>query len=572
MNRLNITFCIIMAGVLFHSCKKEYSLEGGGLKVPSGTWSFKDNLKSFVGNMDTAYIVSLPGTGTKELDLIGTSGDGSQTFHLQLFADAFTTGTYKASLFQSAFKYTMPAKTLYQADQLTGEFIVTITSFTNNIISGTFSGASLDSANKIINLSQGKFTSTIAGNGTGASTGVLGDSSGNCKPVTLAGVYLQGIALTSANTVQAQVIVATAGTYAITTNTVNGITFSKTGTFTSTGTQTVLLNGTGTPTNSGNQNFTISYGNSQCAFKVNFGLPASGTLGGGGADCTPVTLAGVYTQNIALTAANTVQIQVNVTTPGDYSISTNTINGVSFIKSGTFTVTGVQNVILTGTGVPLNPGMHTFAVTFGTGVCNFSITFQPNAVTSNDYFPLSLSSSWNYNNGTSTDLVFVTTVIDHSPAFGGNTYKTLGVYDPSGGPAVDSLYYRKPGGDYYQYVDYSDVLSFDAPVAGEFIFLKDNVAAGATWSSPTVSGTVLGSPVSAYITMTVLEKSVPVTIGTINFPDVIKVRYEYFVTGISLPLETDERWFAKNVGEIHDSYSISGTTTGTYDVGDYLVL
>ena len=101
-------------------------------------------------------------------------------------------------------------------------------------------------------------------------TGVLGDSSGNCKPVTLAGTYSPGIALTSANTVQVQVTVATAGTYSIKTNTVNGVTFSKTGTFTSTGTQNVILNGSGTPANSGDQNFTLSYGNSQCSFTINF--------------------------------------------------------------------------------------------------------------------------------------------------------------------------------------------------------------------------------------------------------------------------------------------------------------
>ena len=316
MKLLKITFYLFLAAVLFNACRKEYSLEGGGLKVPSGTWEFKDSLKQFQGNMDTAYINSSAGTGTKELHLIGTSADGSQTFHMHLFADTFKTGTYKASLFQSSFEYTIPAKTIYQADQLIGEFIVNITSFSNNYISGTFSGAALDSANKIKNLSQGKFTSTIGISGTAVSSGVLGDSSGNCKPVTLAGVYTQGIALTSANTVQVQVTVAVAGTYSITSNTVNGVTFSKAGTFTSTGVQTVILNGSGTPANSGNQNFTISYGNSQCGFTINFGTPASGTLGGGGGNCTPFTIAGVYQQGIALNSSNTVQIQVNVYNPG----------------------------------------------------------------------------------------------------------------------------------------------------------------------------------------------------------------------------------------------------------------
>jgi len=133
MKPIKITCYLILTAVLFNACRKEYSLEGGNLKIPSGTWEFKDSLRQFQGNMDTAYIKSA-GTSIKELHLIGTSNDGSQTFHMRLFADTFKTGTYKASLFQSSFDYTMPAKTLYQADQFIGEFIVTVTSFSNNYI------------------------------------------------------------------------------------------------------------------------------------------------------------------------------------------------------------------------------------------------------------------------------------------------------------------------------------------------------------------------------------------------------------------------------------------------------
>ncbi len=566
MNRLKITCYFILAAVLFSACRKEYSLEGGGLKVPSGTWEFKDSLKQYIGNMDTAYIVSPAGSGTKELHLIGRSADGSQTFHMHLFATTFTTGTYKASLFQSSFEYTMPAKTLYEANELIGEFIVTITSFGNNVISGTFAGAAADSANKTINLSQGKFTSTIAASASGVSTGVLGDSAGNCKPVILGGAYLKGAALTTSNTVQVQVVVATPGSYSITSNTVNGVTFSKTGTFSSTGPQTVLLDGSGTPVNSGIQNFTISYGNSQCAFKIDFASPASGTLGGNGADCTPVTPAGVYTQGIDLTAANTIQIQVNVTTTGAYTISTNTVNGVSFTKSGTFTSTGIQDVILTGNGLPQSAGLQTFAVSFGTSVCNFNITFQP-GTTPNDYFPLTVNSNWTYIDATATR-TYYTSVIDYAPSLGGNTYQTIAVSGAAGDPALDSLYYRKPGGDYYQYVDYSDVVPLDQPVAGEFIFLKDNVPAGTTWSSPTVSGTINGAPITAYITMTILEKAVPLTIGNFNFPDVIKVKYEYFISSDPVAIETDYRWFAKNVGEINDSFE-PNASVNSYLIADY---
>jgi hypothetical protein len=570
MKFIKITFYLFLTLVLLNACQKEYSIESGGLKH-TGSWQFNDSLQLFSGNMDSVYIDS--SSSTKVLHLIGTSLNGSQTFHMQLFADTFKTGTYKASLFQSSFQYSATAKTIYQADQLVGEFIVNITTYSNSLIAGTFSGAAIDSANNIKQLTLGKFTSAIGQNGTGVSvsSGVLGDSSGNCKPVTLSGTYTQGVALIGANTVQVQVTVAAAGTYSITSNTVNGVTFSNTGTFTSTGVQNVILNGSGTPLSSGVQNFTISYGNSQCAFKINFGTAATGTLGGGGGSCTPFTIAGTYQQGIQLNASNTVQIQVTVTAPGSYNITTDTVNNVSFSNSGTFTSTGVQIITLIGSGTPLNAGAQNFAVTFGASTCNFSITFLPAALPPGDYFPLTLNSNWTYSHvgGTAADSIHFA-VISYSPSFGSNTYKTIAAYNVPPAAAFDSLYYRKPGGDYYQYARYSNYFPFDAPVSGEFIFLKDNVATGTTWVSPNISGTIGGLPVTAFIKMTILAKAVPITIGIFNFPDVIQVKYEYFILGIATPFETDERWFAKNAGEIHDSFN-NGTSTNNYDISNFLI-
>ncbi|MGI8582592.1 MAG: hypothetical protein ACR2KX_10355, partial [Chitinophagaceae bacterium] len=105
---------------------------------------------------------------------------------------------------------------------------------------------------------------------------------------------------------------------------------------------------------------------------------ALGTLGVSASACTPVTTAGSFTQGVPLTTTNTAAtVQVTVTTIGAYTISTNTVNGVSFSKTGTFTATGVQSVILNGTGTPTNSGVQNFTVAFGNSTCNFSITFSP---------------------------------------------------------------------------------------------------------------------------------------------------------------------------------------------------
>nr|MDQ6890522.1 hypothetical protein [Bacteroidota bacterium] len=246
MKTIKIAIYLCLGVVFLNSCQKEYSVEG--VVVPTGTWEFKDSLKQFLGNIDTAYIDS--SNSTQELHLIGRSSDLTQTFHLHLFSDKFQTGLYKASLFQTSFTYSSGSNIIYQANQLIGEFIVNVTSYGNNNIAGTFSGSALDSTGKVLQLTQGKFTASLKQQGTtggGISSGVLGDSSGNCKPVILNGAYSQGTALTASNTVQVEVTVAVPGTYTISSNTLNGVSFTKSGTFTSAGVQNVTLAGTGTP-------------------------------------------------------------------------------------------------------------------------------------------------------------------------------------------------------------------------------------------------------------------------------------------------------------------------------------
>jgi hypothetical protein len=564
MKFLKIIFALFVVSTLLNACRKEYSIEGAGGKLAVGNWEFMANTH-YMGNMDSAYIIS---TGaSNELHLEGTSNDGSQKFNMVLYSDSFNVGSYKASLFQSSFDYTTTAKTIYEASQTVGEFVVNITSVSNGLIVGTFLGKAMDSTNKILDITQGKFKATLGSTGTTTvSSGVLGDSSGTCKPAVLNGIYAQGIA-TDSNTVQLQVTVAVPGSYMIFTNSVNGVSFLASGTFTNTGVQSVTLKASGTPTGSGNQTFTVKYGNSQCAFSIVFSSLAAGTLGGGGGNCTPFVFSGTYQQGTLLNASNTVQIQVNVTTLGGYNITSNTVNGVSFSSSGIFTSIGLQNVTLKGTGTPLNAGVQNFAITFGPGTCNFSLTFSAGVTPSNDYFPLSLNSNWTYLYN-STDSI-LQKVISYAPTLGGKNYQTIAQYNLlNPAQAVDSFYYRKPGGDYYQYINYSTYFGFDQPTLGEFIFLKDNVAAGTTWQSPTVSGTLSGIPISVYAKMTLLEKAVPLTLGGFDFPDVIKVKYDFFIVGAPLSVYSMERWFAKNSGEIYNSTS----TGGVYQISKFQIL
>ncbi|HEU4860291.1 MAG TPA: hypothetical protein VFT15_10660, partial [Chitinophagaceae bacterium] len=81
-----------------------------------------------------------------------------------------------------------------------------------------------------------------------ASVGSLSvDASGNCLGAVVSGTYYKDTAIKASNYVDVSVQVDTAGTYTISSDTVNGYYFKATGSFTGTGTQVVRLSGGGKP-------------------------------------------------------------------------------------------------------------------------------------------------------------------------------------------------------------------------------------------------------------------------------------------------------------------------------------
>ncbi|MEO6490940.1 MAG: hypothetical protein ABIO04_13440 [Ferruginibacter sp.] len=108
----------------------------------------------------------------------------------------------------------------------------------------------------------------------------------------------------------------------------------------------------------------------------NGGGSSSGTAtfsleGAPGGICTNHNVAGTYTIGTPLNASNAVSIDVNVTVVGTYTISTASIDGITFSGTGTFTSIGIQTVLLLGTGTPTSPGTYTFRP--GSTSCTFTI-------------------------------------------------------------------------------------------------------------------------------------------------------------------------------------------------------
>lgn len=213
-----------------------------------------------------------------------------------------------------------------------------------------------------------------AANPGGTARYSLAGAPSGCTAPVVAGIYSVGTALTPANTITLSVDVALKGTYSINTTSANGVRFSGSGLFANTGIQTVVLTGTGTPVRAGNFAF-VPNTNNTCNFSISFGAGGASavyTYAGAPGNCTAPNISGSYTTGTALGSNNYVDLAVNVTTPGAYTIITNNLNGISFSGNGVFTAAGAQVVRLIGNGTPSATGSFTY--TPSNNGCGFSIT------------------------------------------------------------------------------------------------------------------------------------------------------------------------------------------------------
>jgi hypothetical protein len=344
--------------ILFFSCIKELSNEKGNPSTSSGTAT--GTLKDSTGDC-----LSITPKGSY---YIGKAITGD-TNYLQVTVNVEATGSYSI-----------------QSDKQNGvQFAGT----------GTFTNTGVQSISLIATgtpLLVKTTTFTIAFQGSSCTADVTiqdtaGSGSGNtaqytfggapnaCTNPTIKGNYYAKAALGISNTVAISVNVTKAGTYSITTSTINGYKFSGSGTFTSTGAQTITLTGSGTPALAETDVFGLSGSGSLCSFNipVTTAPVAVFTLSGAPNACTNFVVAGTYGIGTQLTTGNTVVLNVNVTSLGTYTVSSNLQNGFSFSTSGTFTTTGPQSITLSGSGTPIDSVLTAFTVTVGASTCSFSI-------------------------------------------------------------------------------------------------------------------------------------------------------------------------------------------------------
>ncbi len=428
-------------------------------------------------------------------------------------------------------------------------------------------------------------TVQASGGGGGGSNGVFtlvtGGTPSNCASAVVNGTYTQNAALTASNTVDVTVNVTTVGAYTLTA-TGGGMTFTKSGTFATTGNQTITLTGSGTPTTSGANTVTFAAPNASCSFTVTVnpagGGAAVGTLAGAPTACAPITVNGFYVESTAVGGSNTVGVTVNVTTAGTYNITTNTVTGLSFSASGSLSVGNNQVINLTASGTPTTAGNQTFTVTFGSSSCTFTVQVLPN-----DYFPRIVGSNWSYEINDAANDSLYRVVNPNTISALGNTFQ---IFQANDGTGLDSSgYYRRTGGDYFEWFDAGGYLGYDAPVWGQYIMVKDNVAANTTWKSSGFAGTATGTALNIRFSYKLLQKDVPVTIAsslgntTYNNVLVVEEKFELEVTpGVWQDITSQidfygKSYFARGIGLIlYESLNAAGTVQDKQELRRFRIL
>lgn len=327
---------VFLALFFFISCQKEYSFEGG----PQAQYTINGSPGNcFPALLSGFYIAGTP-TGV---------GDT-----LQLTVHVTLPGNY------------------------------TIYSIPNDGVSFTASGNFADTGTKVVTLqcsgtpvAEGTYIIQIPGdNGCSFSLTVLKKAPASytlagfpndCDNPVLGGPFIAGKPLTSINTIALTVIIKLPGTYTITTDTIDGMSFSASGLFTGSGVQTVILSGNGVPENPGLIYYNVKADSSSCNFSVPVQNPEplatyvlQSGVGASGLVCAPQSVEGIYTAGVSLYSGNTITISPYATLPGNYTISTKMINGIIFSASGNFPAPGAYLVALKGSGTPLTSGTFTF--------------------------------------------------------------------------------------------------------------------------------------------------------------------------------------------------------------------
>ena len=272
---------------------------------------------------------------------------------------------------------------------------------------------------------------------------------------------------------------------------------------------------------------------------------AAGTLKDSLGNCQNITINGTYLVDTVMTDSNYVVVTANITTPGNYKIYTDTVNGFWFRDSAYILGTGTQTFKLKGYGKPILPLTSNFTVYFNTSYCLFSVPLGTSGTVvsaTGDFFPTTVNSNWTYQSLLGDTVKYTCT--NYNVTILGKTYK---VFTSN---KNDTAIYRKDSlqGNYYTY----GTFAADSRLI-EYKFLDDKVALNSFWESDTLSTSTFGFPITYKIRFTIEAKNLPYTVNGNVFNNVIKVKQEVLIQASPglftvQSSETTYSYYARKVG------------------------
>lgn len=146
-------------------------------------------------------------------------------------------------------------------------------------------------------------------------------------------------------------------------------------------------------------------------------------------ECLPKTIAGTYVAGKTLNDSNYIDVQINVTNAGVYSIVTDTLNGYAFKGTGFFNDAGLKTVRLSGSGTPLSAGNNLFVVSFDTSFCLVQVVVLPAGSGGPANFTLQGSGSTCLNYSVAGNYVKDVTLTAANTATIGVNVTTIGTYN-----------------------------------------------------------------------------------------------------------------------------------------------
>lgn len=138
------------------SCQKEYSFEKDK-ELGSNQWQFRLFPNFQTGTFQKGSILN------KNLIMKGKCENMDHDFSITLTdpAGTYGIGTYKSTANQATFLYSKSGTPVYHSVS-SREFNVRITLLTDQLLLGDFEGFVVDSTNKVVYLTQGKFNAVFS--------------------------------------------------------------------------------------------------------------------------------------------------------------------------------------------------------------------------------------------------------------------------------------------------------------------------------------------------------------------------------------------------------------------------